>query len=50
MTCTVAAGSNTCGAPSVSSVAVSVGHYLQVQITKTTGNPADTAWFVSFRY
>jgi hypothetical protein len=49
MSCVVAA-SNTCGTPTPTSAAVAAGHFLQVQITESTGNPADTGWFVSFRY
>jgi hypothetical protein len=50
MTCTVTAGSNTCGAPTPSSAAAAAGTYLQAQVSETTGNPANTGWFISFRY
>jgi hypothetical protein len=50
MTCTVAATTNTCGPPSVSSAAAAAGTFLQVKITESLGNPPANGWFVSFRY
>ena len=48
LTCTVASGSSTC-TDSTDSIAITAGHYLQVQVTNLAG-AANRRFQVSFRY